>query len=169
MSKTKFLKILSALLSVMLIAVIAFSLTSCSTDKEPQTEAPSAGTSADRATQADTPDFDTSDNDLQVAEVLGTGKTAFDFKVIDPKGNTKNFEIRTDKGTVGEALLEVGLIEGEDGPYGLYVKTVNGVTVDYDKDGKYWAFYENGQYASKGVDQTPINPDSTYEFRAEKG
>ncbi len=154
MSKTKFLKILSGLLTVMLIAVIAFTVTGCSSDKETETEAPAVSTTAP---------------DLEAAEVLGEGKTAFDFKVVDPDGNVKSFEIRTDKETVGEALLEIGLIEGEDGPYGLYVKTVNGVTVDYDKDGKYWAFYENGQYAAKGVDQTTINTNTTYEFRAEKG
>lgn len=154
MSKTIFVKVLSGLLAVMLIAVIAFTVTGCSTDKE---------------TPADTSNVSTTTPDLQAAEVLGEGKTTFDFKVVDPEGNEKSFEIRTDKGTVGEALLELGLIEGEDGDYGLYVKTVNGITVDYDKDGKYWAFYENGQYATKGVDQTPINPDSTYEFRAEKG
>ena len=152
MSKTKFAKILSGLLSVMLIAVIAFTLAGCSTDKE-----------------TDGTTVNTTSSDLQAAEVLGDGKTIFDFKVVDPDGNEKSFEIRTDKETVGEALLELKLIEGEDGPYGLYVKTVNGITVDYDKDGKYWAFYENGQYAAKGVDQTPINPEVTYEFRAEKG
>ncbi|MBO5065797.1 MAG: DUF4430 domain-containing protein [Clostridia bacterium] len=154
MSKTKFTRILSGLLCVVLIAVIAFTVTGCSSDKE----AP-----------ADTSTVSTTTPDLVAAEILGEGKTTFNFKVVDPEGNEKSFEIRTDKGTVGEALLELGLIEGEDGDYGLYVKTVNGVTVDYDKDGKYWAFYENGQYAAKGVDQTPINPDSTYEFRAEKG
>ena len=152
MSKTKFKRILSALLCVMLIAVIAFTATGCSTDKK--TDETTVSTTA---------------SDLQAAEVLGVGKTIFNFKVVDPDGNEKNFEIRTDKQTVGEALLEINLIDGEDGPYGLYVKTVNGITVDYDKDGKYWAFYENGQYASTGVDQTPINPESTYEFRAEKG
>lgn len=154
MSKTKFLKILSGLLTVMLIAVIAFTVTGCSSDNE---------------TPADTSSVSTTAPDLAVAEILGEGKTSFDFKVVDPEGNEKSFEIRTDKGTVGEALLETGLIEGEDGPYGLYVKTVNGITIDYDKNGMYWAFYENGQYAAKGVDQTAINTDTTYEFRAEKG
>ena len=107
MSKTKFLKILSGLLTVMLIAVIAFTVTGCSSDNE---------------TPADTSTVSTTAPDLAVAEILGEGKTSFNFKVIDPEGNEKSFEIRTDKETVGEALLETGLIEGEDGPYGLYVK-----------------------------------------------
>ncbi len=51
--------------------------------------------------------------------------------------------------------------------FGLYVKTVNGITVDYDTDGKYWVFYENGKYAVKGVDSTEIIPNVTYSFKVE--
>ena len=61
-----------------------------------------------------------------------------------------------------------GIIEGEDGPYGLYVKTVNGITLDYDKDGLYWAFYENDEYALTGVDLTKITEGQTYAFRPQK-
>lgn len=74
----------------------------------------------------------------------------------------------TDGQSVGEALVAAGLIEGEDGPYGLEVKTVNGVTREYDDGGVYWAFYEDGAYASKGVDQTPVKAGVTYSFVAEK-
>ena len=58
--------------------------------------------------------------------------------------------------------------EGEDGQYGLYVKTVNGITADYDVDGTYWAFYINGEYAMSGVDVTDIAAGSTYAFKVEK-
>ena len=61
----------------------------------------------------------------------------------------------------------MGLIAGEDSDYGLYVKTVNGVTVDYDTDGKYWAFYVDGEYAATGVDSTDITAGATYTFKAE--
>lgn len=94
-------------------------------------------------------------------------EVTFTFTVTDKEGNETSFEVETDKGTVGEALLEKGLIAGEDGPYGLYVKTVNGQTLDYDKDGMYWAFYENGSYAATGVDKTAVTPGATYGFKAE--
>ena len=48
------------------------------------------------------------------------------------------------------ALLALDLIAGEDSQYGLYVKTVNGITADYDTDGSYWAFYIDGEYAQTG-------------------
>lgn len=93
---------------------------------------------------------------------------SFTFTVVDGEGNEETFEITTDAATVGDALLEEGLIEGEDGPYGLYVKTVNGITADYDRDGAYWSFYVGGEYAMSGVDTTEIEPGQSYSFRVEK-
>ena len=52
-------------------------------------------------------------------------------------------------------------------PGGLYIKTVNGVTLDYDADGAYWAFYINGEYASTGVDATNIEAGATYTLKGE--
>lgn len=100
-------------------------------------------------------------------ETPGTEERTFTFTVIDPEGKETAFEITTGKELVGEALEEKGLIQGEEGAYGLYVKTVNGLTLDYEKDGMYWAFYENGEYAALGVDKTKIQEDVVYTFKAE--
>lgn len=100
--------------------------------------------------------------------VKGEGETVFNFDVTDLEGNTTLFEIHTDKTIVGEALLELGIIEGDNSEYGLYVKKVNGVEADYDKDQTYWAFYVNGEYAMSGVDTTDIDTDTTYAFKIEK-
>ena len=100
--------------------------------------------------------------------VLGEGKTQFTFTVVDKDGKETAFEIHTDKTMVGEALLELNLIEGEEGAYGLYVKTVNGITADYDVDQTYWAFYVNGEYGMTGVDSTNVEAGATYTFKVEK-
>lgn len=110
--------------------------------------------------------------DLMDSPVTGeeTGETtakSFVFVVTDVDGSETTFDITSDKEFVGETLMEEGLIEGEEGPYGLYVKTVNGITYDFDKDGKYWAFYVDGEYAMSGVDTTEIEPGRIYEFKAE--
>ncbi|MBQ8163837.1 MAG: DUF4430 domain-containing protein [Clostridia bacterium] len=94
-------------------------------------------------------------------------KVSFKFTVVHANGEEKSFDIETTKKTVGAALVEEGLIAGEDGQYGLYVKTVDGETLDYEKDGKYWAFYVNGEYASTGVDSTDIVDGANYSFKAE--
>lgn len=99
---------------------------------------------------------------------IGEGTTSFAFTVTDKDGNESTFTVNTDKTVVGEALLDTGIIAGEDGDFGLYVKTVNGITADFDTDGTYWAFYIDGEYAMTGVDQTDIAPGATYAFKVEK-
>ena len=79
------------------------------------------------------------------------------------------FTIKTDKDTVGAALLEHDLISGDEGQYGLYVKVVNGITADYDVDQTYWAFYVNGEYAATGVDSTQITEGVKYQLERAKG
>ena len=97
----------------------------------------------------------------------GADKT-FTFEVVTVDGETTTFTITTSKATVGEALLDEGLIAGEDSQYGLYVKTVNGILADYNVDGTYWVFYVNGAYGATGVDSTPVEDGATYAFKVEK-
>lgn len=147
--KTKALKkLLSCFLCGTLIAAMALSATGCSDSKTESTEQFSVSQSGVRS--------------------VGEGKTEFDFTVTDTDGNETQFDVHTDKKTVGEALLELEIINGDDSEYGLYVKTVNGITLDFDKDGYYWAFYVNGEYAQSGVDSTDIKIGEEYAFKAEK-
>ena len=93
---------------------------------------------------------------------------SFKVIVVDGEGNESSFDYTTDKATVGEALLEEGLIEGSDSEYGLYVTKVNGIVADYNVDGTYWAFYINGEYAMTGVDSTNVEEGAVYSFKVEK-
>ena len=72
--------------------------------------------------------------------------------------------IVTDEQFLGAALTSLGIIEGEQGAYGLYIKMVNGITADYDIDGSYWGFYKNGEYMMSGVDTTEIADGEHYEL-----
>lgn len=99
---------------------------------------------------------------------LGTGSKHFSLKVVDASGEVSSFIIGTDEATVGEALQKLGLIEGEEGDYGLYIKSVNGITADYDTDGTYWAFYINGEYAMTSADMTDITENAEYMLKVEK-
>ncbi len=74
------------------------------------------------------------------------------------------FTINTDKDTLGDALLEHELIEGEQGAYGLYIKKVNGILADYDVDKSYWGFYQDGEYMMTGVDGTAIEGGEHFEL-----
>ena len=96
--------------------------------------------------------------------VMGEGATSFYLTVKDVDGTVTKFQINTDATTVGEALLALELIAGDESDYGLYVKVVNGITADYDVDKSYWAFYIDGEYAQTGVDATDIVAGTTYEL-----
>lgn len=168
-------KISSFILCMMLIVAMAFTTTGCNgaTAKEEPSEAgaeanvQTEGEANDEAESEVNDETESEANDRTEATVLGEGDTVFYVSVTDKEGAETEFEIHTDKETVGEALLDLELIAGDEGEYGLYVKTVNGITADYDKDGVYWAFYINGEYASTGVDATPITEGEQYSFKVE--
>ena len=104
---------------------------------------------------------------LVAGQTYGSGSKSFRFSTTAPDGTETGVTVQTDKDTAGAALLDLGLADGEDSEFGLYIKTVNGITLDYDKDGKYWAFYVNGEYAMTGVDATPIEEGAVYALVAE--
>ena len=74
------------------------------------------------------------------------------------------FTVNTDETILGDALIEHGIIEGEESQYGLYVKKVNGIVADYDVDQSYWGFYKDGEYMLTGVDATEIENGAHYEL-----
>ncbi len=144
MQKTSIItRLLACILCVMLTAAVAVTLNGCA-EKDP----PAPG--------------------IEAVTEIGEGQTQFIVTVTDGDGNTSNFSVRTDKKTVGEALMELGLIEGDEGPYGLYIKKVNGITADYDTTKTYWAFYIGNDYALTGADMTDIVPGTVYGFKIEK-
>lgn len=150
MKNSKFTKSLSFVLSVVLIAAIALFTVGCNDEKNNDLGDQGATTT------------------IENGAVYGEGEKSFTFTVVDGEGKEVSCEVKTDKTVVGEALLDLGLIEGEDGDYGLYVKTVNGIMADYNVNGTYWAFYIDGEYAMSGVDMTDIVEGSTYTFKVEK-
>ncbi len=94
---------------------------------------------------------------------------SFLFEVVDKDGNITQKTIEAEGEYVGEALQNLGLISGEQGDYGIYIKEVNGIVADYNIDGTYWAFYVNGEMSMTGADQVEIVDGATYSFRVEKG
>ena len=147
-------KVSSFILCMVLIVAMALSTVGCNGSKDGGAASGDAGAQAGAEVQRE-------------GGELGEGSKEFALTVTDKDGNETQFEIHTDKETVGEALQELNLIDGEEGEYGLFVKTVNGITADYDADGVYWAFYVNGEYATSGVDVTQITEGDSYALKVE--
>lgn len=70
-----------------------------------------------------------------------------------------SYTYQTDLDYLGELLVNEGLIAGEEGPYGLFVKTVDGITVEGND---WWSLSCNGKDAETGVDSVLIEDGSTY-------
>lgn len=94
---------------------------------------------------------------------VGEGKKTVTVAVVTPD-KTVTFTINTDSETLGDALLENKLIEGENGAYGMYIKKVIGMEADYNKTKTYWAVTKDGEYMSVGVDGEKISGGEKYEL-----
>lgn len=159
MKHTKFTRNLLCLVLAVLLAA-ACTLTGCSNQTAP-TETP--------ATEAPATDAPATEAPQTSATEIGEGEITFTFDVTFRDGSTQSYAVHTSMPTVGGALVDNGLIEGDVGEYGLYVTTVCGESLDWEADQMYWAFYENGEYAMQGVDTTEIAEGATYSFVATAG
>lgn len=141
MKKTNFEKALSLIVCIVLIAAMALMTSGCKNNKT---------------------------EDISSSVAVVQQKAEFDFTVVHKDGSEKAFKIVTTKQTVGEALKDEQLIAGDEGAFGIYVKTVDGETLNYDTDGYWWALYKGDEQLMTGADQTPIEDGKTYTFKAEK-
>ena len=168
---------LSLLLLIVLSAAMVCSLVACDVDDSegnPQesvlkTEGESL-TEAEGTIEAATESESETEKATEAqteGNVLGTGNVQFTAEVQHADGTTKSFTVKTDKTTVAEALVEVGLISGEDSQWGLYITTVNGEYHKWESDGKFWAFYVNGESSMVGASGVNVEAGAIYSFRAE--
>ena len=90
------------------------------------------------------------------------GVKTITVEVVHKDTSSRSFTFWTGQEYLGAALIEEGLVLGEQGPYGLYIKWVDGETADYDVDQSYWALYEGEEYAVTGADQTPVEDGDSF-------
>lgn len=90
------------------------------------------------------------------------GAKTFAVEVIHADGSSKIFTYHTDEEYLGAVLLAEGLIEGEEGPYGLTIYVVDGERAVWEENGAYWAIFVNGEYGMTGVDTTPVNDGDSF-------
>lgn len=89
------------------------------------------------------------------------GEKSITVEVIDDKGESKKYELKTDAAYLNEAMEDAGIVYEAEG---TYVNTVNGVTADYDKDMSYWSFEVNGEYCNYGIFEQPVNDGDSFKI-----
>ena len=90
-----------------------------------------------------------------------SGAKSITVDVVHADGTSKTFTYQTDAEFLGEVLQSEGLVQGTESDYGLYITTVDGEKAVYENDGAYWAFYVGEDYASQGVETTPVEDGAT--------
>ena len=152
----------SSILCLIMVMSLCFGLVACgSKPKAPATTEAATTAAASEETTVATEETteaaeetteaaaDAADEDgvviLEDGKTYGEGATSFTFVVTDKDENTVTVTVNTDEETVGAALVALNLVSGSTSEYGLMVDTVNGITLDYNKDGMYWSFYINGE------------------------
>ena len=92
------------------------------------------------------------------------GSKGYTVTVVHKDGTIKDFSYRTDEEYLAGALLEEGLVSGEDSQYGLTIITVDGEAAVWDTDKAYWAIWVGEEMAMTGASEIPVYDGSTYKL-----
>lgn len=94
------------------------------------------------------------------------GLKTISIQVKDSGGELAIYKLETDAEFLIDAMNDASVyglsFEGEEGPYGLMVHTVNGEYADYTETGSYWSFYVNGEYCNYGVSEQPVQDGDAF-------
>ncbi len=83
--------------------------------------------------------------------------------VVYQDGTSKDYSYRTEAEYLAQVLQETGLASGEQTQYGLFIQTVDGVTVD-SAAGHWWKVRQNGQDAMVGAESLPVHQGDTFQL-----
>ncbi len=92
------------------------------------------------------------------------GSKTITVTVVHGDKTEKNFTYHTDEEYLGTVLVKEGLVENEEGPYGLFIKVADGERAVYELDNAYWALYIGEEMAMTGADGTVIHDGDTYKL-----
>ncbi len=83
--------------------------------------------------------------------------------VVAKDKTEKVFNIKTDKETLGDALLEEGLVTEDEHKTGFY-SHIDGVRADYTLDKSWWCFTKGGETVMVGANDLEIADGDKFEI-----
>ncbi len=89
------------------------------------------------------------------------GSKTLVVEIVHTDESAKEFTCHTDEEYLGPVLVAEGLIEGEEGPYGLYITAADGETAEGNQ---WWCVTRDGQMVETGVDATPVADGDHFEL-----
>lgn len=83
--------------------------------------------------------------------------------VVHKDASEKTFETVTRAEYLAEVLIDENIVEDNQGPYGLYILTADGETVN-EGNQEWWCITKAGEPLTTGASETPIADGETYEL-----
>ena len=97
------------------------------------------------------------------------GSKQVTIQIVYADKTTKTLEYKTDAEFLSELLLEKELVTGyASEEYGFTIESVDGITLDWSKDGAYWALYEGDAYATTSAAGIVLTEGGVYRLVYEK-
>lgn len=97
-----------------------------------------------------------------------TGEKRIGVMVVYSEMKDDFFYYNTDEEYLGAVLEENGLIEGEEGAYGMFITSVNGTKADETAQ-QWWCLTKDGETINTGIDAVPIADGDTFELTLTEG
>lgn len=91
------------------------------------------------------------------------GEKQITVQVVHGDGSSRDFALNTEEAYLGPALVAGGVVEDNQGPYGLYILTADGETAD-EGSREWWQITRGGEQVNTGADATPIADGERYEL-----
>ncbi len=100
----------------------------------------------------------------RVASPKGTaGDKQITVEVVHGDGSSKDFDLKTQEEYLGPVLVAEGVVEDNQGAYGLYILTADGETAN-EANQEWWQVTKDGEKLNTGADSTPIADGEHYEL-----
>lgn len=96
------------------------------------------------------------------------GEKTLQVTVLNGEETLETYTLQTQEEYLGPALLAENIIEGQEGPYGLYITKAAGLAADESKQ-EWWCLTQDGEMVNTGVDETPIADQDSFELTLKTG
>lgn len=93
---------------------------------------------------------------------VSAGSKTITVEVVHKDESKKTFTYTTDEEYLDKVLVSEGLVEDNQGQFGLFIQVVDGEKADYDVDKGYWGILQNGEAAATGASEIPVVDGDTY-------
>lgn len=88
--------------------------------------------------------------------------------VVHKDKSEKEFIYQTDEEYLAQVITSDGLVSGEEGPYGLFITTVDKETAD-DSNEEWWCITKGGENVNTSASETVIENGDEFELTLMEG